>query len=133
MTNPQITTDLATILERIEVKIDKQSEQFNNKIDKQSEQFNNKLEKLNDKIDKLTEQVGQLTVEQAKISEKLQGLEDKIKTQDKRLDSIEFVNRGIFVSLTLAVLGGFATAVALLEETPRPHCLKIFGFIGNIP
>jgi chromosome segregation ATPase len=118
MTNPQITTDLATILERIEVKIDKQSEQLNNKIDKQSEQLNNKIEKLNDKIDKLTEQVGQLKVEQAKVSEKLQGLEDKIKTQDKRLDSIEFVNRGIFVGLTLAVLGGFA---------------KIFGFIGNKP
>lgn len=96
MTNPQITTDLATILERIEAKIDKQ----------------------NDKIDKLSEQINELKVEQAKVSEKLQSIEDKIKVQDKRLDSIEFVNRGIFVGLTLAVLGGFA---------------KIFGFIGNSP
>jgi predicted nuclease with TOPRIM domain len=100
VTNPQITTDLATILERIENKIDKQSEQVN-------ERFN-----------RIEERLQKLEIGQAKIEEKLVSLEDKIKIQDKRLDSIEFVNRGIFVSLTLAVLGGFA---------------KIFGFIGNSP
>ncbi|MCU0536576.1 MAG: hemolytic enterotoxin [Hydrococcus sp. Prado102] len=122
MTNPQITTDLATILERIEAKIDRQYEQLNAKIDRQGEHLDGKIEKLDEKIDKLAEQFNErfsrLEVGQVKVEEKLISLEDKIKIQDKRLDSIEFVNRGIFVGLILAVLGGFA---------------KIFGFIGNAP
>jgi chromosome segregation ATPase len=104
VTNPQITTDLATILERIEVKIDKQGEQLNNKIDS------------------LQKDVTDIKIELATTKSELKGeiktLDEKITGLSKRVDSVDFINRGVFVALIIAILGAFA---------------KIFGLVGNSP
>lgn len=88
VTNPQITIDrLSQILEQI----------------------NQKLDKFEGRFDKLDERLNKLEVGQARLEEKVDGL-------SKRVDSVDFINRGVFVALIIAILGGFA---------------KIFGFIGN--
>jgi hypothetical protein len=46
----------------------------------------------------------------------IKALDEKITGLGKQVDSVDFVNRGVFVALIIAILGGFA---------------KIFGFISN--
>jgi chromosome segregation ATPase len=67
------------------------------------------LEAINTKLDKIDERLNKLEIGQARLEEKLDGL-------SKRVDSVDYINRGVFVAIIIAVLGGFA---------------KIFGFIGS--
>jgi chromosome segregation ATPase len=67
------------------------------------------LEQINQKLDKIDERLNKIEVGQARLEEKVEGL-------SKRIDSVDFINRGVFVALIIAILGGFA---------------KIFGFMGN--
>jgi hypothetical protein len=60
-------------------------------------------------LDKIDECLNKLEIGQARIKKKMDGL-------SKRVDNVDFINRGVFVALIIAILGGFA---------------KIFGFIGN--
>jgi predicted nuclease with TOPRIM domain len=105
MTNPQITTDLSEILKDINRKLDKIDERF---------------DKVDEHFARLEERFTKLEINQVRLEEYTKGefksLNDKIDGLSKRVDSVEFTNRGIFVAVTIAVLGGFA---------------KIFGFIGN--
>lgn len=45
MTNPQITTDLATILERIEAKIDSQITRLETKLDKLETKIDSQIDR----------------------------------------------------------------------------------------
>ncbi|MGK7873660.1 MAG: hemolytic enterotoxin [Xenococcaceae cyanobacterium] len=94
----QVTTELSQVLERIDLKIDK----LDQKIDKLDEKFETKLDKIDERLNKL--EVGQAE------------MKGDIKALDKRLESQEFVSRGVLVGLIIAILGGFA---------------KLFGFVGN--
>jgi hypothetical protein len=93
--------------------------------------FDKKLDKLEQKLDNVAKDVNDLKVAVARtevelkgdikaLDEKLSGgikaLGEKTDGLSKRLDSTEFINRGIFVGLILAILGGFA---------------KLFGLVGN--
>ncbi|MGK7874433.1 MAG: hypothetical protein AB4426_14340 [Xenococcaceae cyanobacterium] len=87
----QVTTDLSQVLERIEQKIDKLDEKFETKLDN------------------LSKDVTELRVGQARLEEKVDGLA-------KRVESQEFISRGVLIGLIVAILGGLA---------------KLFGLVGN--
>jgi chromosome segregation ATPase len=95
---PTIETDLAKILERIEAKIDGVAKDV-----------------VDIKIE-LTATKGELTAVKTELKGEIKALDEKITGLSKRVDSVDFINRGVFVALIIAILGGFA---------------KIFGFIGN--
>lgn len=66
----------------------------------------NKIDKLENKIDKIGEDVTDLKVKVEVLAEKVEGI-------SKRLDTQEFINRGVIIGLILAVLGGFAKIFGL--------------------
>ena len=80
-----------------------QLKEVNQKIDKSSEQVNNRIDKLsedvNSKIDRLSEDVNNLRVEIANVKGELTGV-------NKRLDSLDFTNRTIFVAIVTALMAG---------------------------
>ncbi len=89
---PTLTYTLEEVLTRFEQKMDKQFADVNQKMDKQFADVNQKLEKIDDRLNKL--EIGQV-----ELSEKVSGI-------DKRLDSQEFVNRGVLVALIAALFSG---------------------------
>ncbi|WP_028954385.1 hypothetical protein [Synechocystis sp. PCC 7509] len=64
------------------------------------------LIRLENKIDKIGEDVSDLKVKVEVLAEKVDGI-------TKRLDTQEFINRGVIIGLILAVLGGFAKIFGL--------------------
>jgi uncharacterized protein (DUF849 family) len=77
MNNPTIQTDIAEILKDL---------QNGQKV---------LLEKLN-----------KLEIGQAEIKGEIKALDTKVEQLDKRLANQEFLNRGVFIGLLLALLGG---------------------------
>ncbi|NJL84646.1 MAG: hypothetical protein HC890_20100 [Chloroflexaceae bacterium] len=75
--------------------------------------FNQKLDGIqqhvDQKLDTLQKDVTDLKVGVGRLEEKADGL-------SKRVDSQEFISRGILIGLIVAILGGLA---------------KLFGFAGN--
>lgn len=99
---PTIETDLSKILERIEAKIDGVAKDV-----------------TDIKIDLATtkaELKGEINTLRTELKGEIKSLDEKVDGLSKRVDSVDFINRGVFVALIIAILGGFA---------------KIFGFIGN--
>jgi septal ring factor EnvC (AmiA/AmiB activator) len=121
-----LTYTLEEVLSRFEQKMDRQFAEVNQKMDRQfaevnqkmDRQFaevnqkfaevnqkfaevNQKLEKMDSRFDKIDERLNKLEVGQAELSEKVSGI-------DKRLDNQEFINRGVLVSLIVALIGGAA-------------------------
>lgn len=70
------------------------------------------LSRLETKVDKLTSDVSDVKTHLVKAEEEIKGeikvLEARIDGIGKRIDTQEFINRGVIVGLILAVLGGFA-------------------------
>jgi len=64
------------------------------------------LIRLENKIDKIGEDVSELKVKVEVLGEKVEGIA-------KRLDTQEFINRGLIIGIILAVLGGFAKVFGL--------------------
>ena len=73
-----------------------------------------RFDKLEVKIDKIGADVTDLQVKVGVLSEKVEGI-------TKRLDTQEFINRGVIIGLILAVLGGFAKVFGI---TKRDRSLK---------
>lgn len=65
-----------------------------------------RFDKLESKIDKIGEDIADLQVKVGVLAEKVEGI-------NKRLDTQEFINRGVIIGLILAVLGGFAKVFGL--------------------
>ena len=64
------------------------------------------LKQINTKLDKISEDIVELKIAQTTTNGKIETLDSKVENLDKRVGSIEFANRGIFISLLLLVLGG---------------------------
>jgi predicted nuclease with TOPRIM domain len=77
------------------------------------------LTKIDQKLDTLSRDVTDLKVGQARLEEKVDGLEKRLESKldglSKRMDNQEFLSRGVLIGLILAILGGFA---------------KLFGFVN---
>ena len=78
-----------------------------------------KIDKLDGKIDKVSEDVNQLKVDMTRSEAEIKGeikiLGEKIEGLNKRIDTQEFINRGVIVGLVLAVLGGFAKLFGIVS------------------
>jgi septation ring formation regulator EzrA len=111
MTNdpPILTYTLEEVLTRFEQKMDKQFADVNQKMDKQFAEVNQKFAEVNQKLEKIDERLNKIEIGQAELSEKVSGI-------DKRLDSQEFVNRGVLVALIAALFSG---------------AVKLFGWFPN--
>ncbi len=116
MENFKVETDLATILVRLDAKIDKLDE----KIDKLEEKLDAKIDKLEEKIDakidRLDEKIDNLTVEMSTVKGEIKTLDSKIDGLEKRISNSEFTNRGIFVGLIVIIFGSVAKYLGLLPE-----------------
>jgi predicted nuclease with TOPRIM domain len=66
------------------------------------------LNKLDGKLDKLTEDVTELKVGQAEIKGDIKALDTKVEGLDKRVSNQEFTNRGVLIGLVVVILGGAA-------------------------
>ncbi len=98
-TPPTFTYTLEEILSR-----------FEQKMDRQFAEINQKLEKIDDRLNKL--EIGQ-----AELSGEIKTLDEKVSGIGKRLDNQEFINRGILVSVIIALLGGAAKLFDILPLT----------------
>ena len=119
-----VTYSLEEVLTRLEKNIDKQFdevkqqnketnqkiERLEKNIDKQFDEIKQQNKETNQKIERLLEIIVELKVGQARLESNVEGL-------SKRIDSQEFVSRGILLALLATILGGAA---------------KMFGLIGHI-
>lgn len=71
-----------------------------------------RFDKLEVKIDKIGEDITDLQVKVGVLSEKVEGI-------TRRLDTQEFINRGVIIGLILAMLGGFAKVFGLTNSIAR--------------
>jgi DNA anti-recombination protein RmuC len=95
-------------------KMDRQFTEVNQKIDRQFAEVNQKMDKqfaeVNQKFEKIDDRLNKLEVGQADLSQKVNGI-------DKHLDNQEFINRGVLVSLVVALIGGVAKLFGWLPIT----------------
>jgi hypothetical protein len=98
----QITTDLASVLEQINQKLDT----LQKEVSDFRTETNVAITSLKGDIKALDER---LTGEIKTVNAKVEGL-------GKRLENQEFISRGVLIALIVAILGGFA---------------KLFGFVGT--
>ena len=81
---------------------------FEQKVDKQFAEVNQKIEKMDSRFDKIDERLNKLEIGQVELSGDIKALDEKVSGIDKRLDNQEFINRGVLVSLIVALVGGAA-------------------------
>jgi predicted nuclease with TOPRIM domain len=78
------------------------------------------LNKIDGRLERLEGGINDLKIGQVRLEEKLDGLEKRTEERfdnlEKRSDSVEFINRGIFIGLIVTILGGAA---------------KLFGWVGS--
>ena len=124
-----LTYSFEEVLSRIEQKMDRQFTEVNQKLEKIDERLT-KLEigqeKLSGEIKALDQKLsGEIRALDQKLSGEIRALDEKftgeIKTLgekvsgiDKRLDNQEFINRGILVSVIIALIGGAAKLFDIL-------------------
>jgi septal ring factor EnvC (AmiA/AmiB activator) len=124
MSNETVTYSLEAVLTRIEGKIDNLQKDFNQKFESLQKDFNQKFESLqkdfNQKFDKLDERLNKLEVGQAKLTEKVEGI-------DNRLKSVEGTQKNQVWTLIILL----ASAVAYGAAKPTATAgWKVF-FSGN--
>ena len=102
MSNETVTYSLEAVLTRIEGKIDSLQRD------------------VNQKFDKIDERLTKVEIGQSEIRGDIKALDERLTTEIQGLTTgvayQEFTNRGIFIALVVAILGGAA---------------KLFGFFPN--
>ncbi|ARI83625.1 DUF4164 domain-containing protein [Microcystis sp. LEGE 00066] len=102
MANDTVTYSLEAVLTRIEGKIDSLQRD------------------VNQKFDKIDERLTKVEIGQSEIRGDIKALDERLTTEIKGLTTRvayqDFTNRGIFIALVVAILGGAA---------------KLFGFFPN--
>lgn len=89
MSNPIIETDLAEILAKIDLKLDKLSEE-------------------------VTELKTEVKVGFAEVKGEIKALDAQVQQLDKRITNSEFTNRGILIGIVVIILGGAAKIFGLV-------------------
>ena len=124
MSNETVTYSLEAVLTRIEGKIDNLQKDVNQKFDSFQKDVDQKFESLqkdfNQKFDKLDERLNKLEVGQAKLTEKVEGI-------DNRLKSVEGTQKNQV--WTLIILWASAIAYGAAKPTATAGW-KVF-FSGN--
>ncbi len=118
MSNETVTYSLEAVLTRIEGKIDNLQKDVNQKFETLQKDFNQKFDSFqkdvdqkfeslqkdfNQKFDKLDERLNKLEVGQAKLTEKVEGI-------DNRLKSVEGTQKNQVWTLIILLASAIATA-----------------------
>lgn len=101
MNNPIIETDLASILSKLDQKLDKLDE-------KSEKKFDNLAKDLQTGQKEILKEISDVKVSQEKMNGDIKALDTKIEQLDKRIGNVEFTIRGVFIGLLVLILGGFA-------------------------
>ncbi|OKH24199.1 hypothetical protein NIES593_08575 [Hydrococcus rivularis NIES-593] len=116
----EIFTKFEQKLDRLEQKIDgvaKDVSELKVSVARTEAELRGNIKVLNESVARTEAQLkGDIKALDEKLSGEIKTLGEKTDGLSKRLDSTEFINRGIFVGLILTILGGFA---------------KLFGLVGN--
>lgn len=116
----EIFTKFEQKLDRLEQKIDgvaKDVSELKVSVARTEAELRGNIKVLNESVARTEAQLkGDIKALDEKLSGEIKTLGEKTDRLSKRLDSTEFINRGIFVGLILTILGGFA---------------KLFGLVGN--
>ena len=120
MTNPIIETDLAVLLDHINNKLDGISTDITDLKVGQTElkgEIKNLDEKLSGQIKAVDERLsGQIKAVDERLSGQIKSLDTKVEQIDKRVGNQEFLNRGIFIGLLLALLGGLINILGWIPK-----------------
>ncbi|KJH72281.1 hypothetical protein [Aliterella atlantica] len=119
-----IEYDLKEILTRLEGRFDKldtKIDRLDEKIDKVSEDLSSFKIKVAEDNGALRSSMnagfGELRTDLTRVENSLKGevevLAEKVDGISKRVDTQEFINRGVIIGLIIAVLGGFAKVFGL--------------------
>jgi flagellar capping protein FliD len=107
MSNETVTYSLEAVLTRIEGKIDSLQKDVNQKFETLQKDFNQKFDSfqkdVDQKFDKIDERLNKLEVGQAKLTEKVEGI-------DNRLKSVEGTQKNQVWTLIILLASAIATA-----------------------
>ena len=107
MSNETVTYSLEAVLTRIEGKIDTLQKDVNQKFDNLQKDVNQKFDTfqkdVDQKFDKIDERLNKLEVGQAKLTEKVEGI-------DNRLKSVEGTQKNQVWTLIILLASAIATA-----------------------
>ena len=109
MTNPTVETDLAVLLDRINNKLDGISTDITDLKVGQTE-LKGELKNLDEKLS------GQIKAVDERLSGQIKSLDTKVEQIDKRVGNQEFLNRGIFIGLLLALVGGLINVLGWIPK-----------------
>ena len=104
MSQTPITVDypIAEILKEINSKLDKMDEKFESQLDDLDKKFESKFEKMEGKLDKIEERLTNVEIGQAKLTEKVEGI-------DSRLKKVEGTQTSQVWALIVLVAGAILT------------------------
>ena len=105
----ELLTDIKRIDARFE-KIDARFDKLDTKIDKVAEDLNGKILKLSEDANEV--KINLIKTEEG-VKTEIKVLSKKIDGINKRVDTQEFINRGVIVGLVLTILGGFVKIFGL--------------------
>ncbi|AKE66210.1 Phosphomannomutase [Microcystis aeruginosa NIES-2549] len=107
MSNETVTYSLEAVLTRIEGKIDNLQKDVDQKFETLQKDFNQKFDSfqkdVDQKFDKIDERLNKLEVGQAKLTEKVEGI-------DNRLKSVEGTQKNQVWTLIILLASAIATA-----------------------
>ncbi len=123
----QVESDLKDILLKLDNKLDhlqsdmtevkisvaelkKDNQRLEEKINSTAKSLEDKIEATDKKIDTTSKGL------EDKIDALNKNLSDNVQNLSKRVDNSDFINRGIFVSLVITILGGFASFLGLIGK-----------------
>ena len=118
MTNPIIETDLAKLLDRIDSKLDKVSNDVGElkvgqaRLEGQMQAMD---ERLSGQIKAVDERLsGQIKAVDERLSGQIKAIDTKVDQLEKRVGNQEFINRGTFGGIVVIAIGSILTTAAKL-------------------
>lgn len=107
--------------ERLSGRIDALDERLSGRIDALDERLSGQIKSLDEKLSGQIKAVderlsGQIKAVDERLSGQIKAVETTVGQLDKRVGNGEFINRGVFVGLLLALLAGFANILGWLPK-----------------
>ena len=113
MNNPIIQTDIAEIFRDIKqeqkeskAKILDLLKEFKQEFNDFKKEIDDRFDKIDNRFDKVDARLNKLENGQTELKGEIKTLNATVEQLDKRIANQEFLNRGVFIGLLLALLGG---------------------------
>ena len=107
MTNPIIETDLAKLLDRIDSKLDKVSNDVG-ELKVGQARLEGQMQAMDERLS------GQIKAVDERLSGQIKAIDTKVDQLEKRVGNQEFINRGTFGGIVVIAIGSILTTAAKL-------------------